>query len=527
MPKFKPYNYDQSAMVVINYRDQLQPGTFEYAIHHLIENKLDLTFFFPNYHNDDGGRPAYDPAILLKIILFAYSKGITSSREIQWCCETNIIFKALSCDTVPHFTTIASFVSRHSAEVEELFEQILLVCHEQGLLGNELFAIDGCKMSSNASKEHSGTFKELREKSAKLRRQIKYHLNEHQRIDQQESKDEERRRRTEQTINTLNKAADRIDEFLKHNSPRIGRGQKPKEVKSNITDNESAKMTTSKGTIQGYNGVAAVDKKHQVVVDAQAFGEGQEHHTLAPVIECIGDRFRRLGIAEDIYETGTLVTADTGFANEANMKYLHENNINAYIPDNQFRRRDPKFAHQKEKYGKRHQDTKKNPKTSVHARQVIPASEFDFDPVTRTCICPAGEQLTYHGERPTLSGRPKAWFEGRLLQCRHCELKHQCMKNPSAADHHKGAGRQVSFLLDKERDSSFTHWMKERVDSEFGKQVYSHRMSVVEPVFGNIGTNKKLNRFSLRSKKKVQGQWQLYCIVHNIEKLMRYGEMAA
>jgi len=69
--------------------------------------------------------------------------------------------------------------------------------------------------------------------------------------------------------------------------------------------------------------------------------------------------------------------------------------------------------------------------------------------------------------------------------------------------------------------------MKHRVDSEKGKLIYSHRMSVVEPVFGNIGTNKKLNRFSLRSQKKVQCQWQLYCMVHNIEKLANYGKMVS
>ena len=101
MPKFKPYDYKQSAMITLNYEDQLQSGTFEHAIHYLISKKLDLSIFHPHYENDETGRPAYDPAILLKIILFAYSKGITSSREIQWCCETNIIFKALSCDTSP------------------------------------------------------------------------------------------------------------------------------------------------------------------------------------------------------------------------------------------------------------------------------------------------------------------------------------------------------------------------------------------------------------------------------------------
>ena len=66
--------------------------------------------------------------------------------------------------------------------------------------------------------------------------------------------------------------------------------------------------------------------------------------------------------------------------------------------------------------------------------------------------------------------------------------------------------------------------MKHRVDSQKGKAIYGHRMSVVEPVFGS---NKRLNRFSLRSKKKVQGQWQLYYLVHNIEKLANYGQLAA
>ncbi|PKI03253.1 transposase, partial [Glaciecola sp. 33A] len=132
MPRFISLNYRQSTMVVINYLDQLQAGTFEHAIHHLIDSTLDLSVFYPKYKNDKNGRPAYDPAALLKIILFAYSKGITSSREIQWCCETNIIFKALSCDSVPHWTTIAAFVSGRKQEIESVFEQVLLICHEQG-----------------------------------------------------------------------------------------------------------------------------------------------------------------------------------------------------------------------------------------------------------------------------------------------------------------------------------------------------------------------------------------------------------
>jgi transposase len=521
MPKFIPYDYNQSSMVVINYLDQLVPGTFEYAIHHLIENKLDLSVFYPKFKNDDGGRPAYDPAILLKIILFGYSRGITSSRDLEWQCHHNILFKALCCDRAPHFTTIADFISSRSDEIESLFEQILLICDEQGLLGHELFAIDGCKMPSNASKEWSGTFKELEQKRDKIKRQIRYHLNAHKQQDKHQNRQDEQDQRRQQTIETLNQAFDRIDQFLKSQSPRMGQGKIKKEVKSNITDNESAKMKTAKGTIQGYNGLAAVDKKHQIIIDAQAFGEGQEHHTLQPILESVEERYHRLAINKAIYKSKIVVTADTGFANEGNMQYVYKNRINAYIPDNQFRSRDPRFSEQKSNYGKRKQASKQK------AASLIPASDFKFEPTTLTCVCPAGQQLSFRHKGKDKLGNEKAFFEGKLLQCRHCEIKQDCMKNPQSADYRKGNGRQVSFIIKKNKKVNYTDWMKLRVDSDDGKQIYSHRMSTVEPVFGNIGTNKGLNRFTLRGRRKVQGQWQLYCLVHNIEKIMNYGKIGA
>ncbi|MCK5355712.1 MAG: transposase, partial [Methyloprofundus sp.] len=134
----------------------------------------------------------------------------------------------------------------------------------------------------------------------------------------------------------------------------------------------------------------------------------------------------------------------------------------------------------------------------------------------------------FRSERKNELGHHKINFVGYRRQCKACELKQRCMKTPASADHYNGCGRQVSFILEKtKRKPNFTDWMKRRVDSPKGKLIYSHRMSVIEPVFGNIGTNKKLNRFSLRGKKKVQGQWQLYCMVHNIEKIKNYGKLAA
>lgn len=281
-------------------------------------------------------------------------------------------------------------------------------------------------------------------------------------------------------------------------------------------------MTTSKGTIQGYTGVATVDKKHQIIVDAQAFGEGQEHHLLQPVLTKVKDRFSRLGIAKNIYQKNVIVTADTGYANEANMKYLNENHIDGYIPDNKFRSRDPKFNEQKTKHGHRKQHRKKE-----NGLQMYTASDFEFNPVDKTCRCPAGEDMWLWNEGIDECGNMKVFFEGRLSKCRNCKLKKRCMRNPQSANSSKGHGRHVSFIIELKRAPNYTDWMKHRIDSEKGKQIYSHRMSVAEPVFANISSNKKLNRFSLRSQKKVQGQWQLYCMVHNIEKLANYGNMEA
>ena len=96
MTKYKDYSYDQGVFLPVFFDKQILPGTFEYSLNHLIDNEVDLTVFDKRYNNDETGAPAYDPRILLKIVLFAYSRGITSSRKIAQCCEENIIFMALS-----------------------------------------------------------------------------------------------------------------------------------------------------------------------------------------------------------------------------------------------------------------------------------------------------------------------------------------------------------------------------------------------------------------------------------------------
>src|SRR3970040_2006476 len=119
------------------------------------------------FRNDATGAPAYPPAMLLKVVLFAYSQGIVSSRGIERACREHVTFIALCGDSGPHFTTIGHFESTRGEDIARVFAAVLAICDRQGLIGREMFAIDGVKLPSNASKRRSGTRSEFERQAAK------------------------------------------------------------------------------------------------------------------------------------------------------------------------------------------------------------------------------------------------------------------------------------------------------------------------------------------------------------------------
>jgi transposase len=317
MAKYKYYDYRQTTLLPIHFDRQILPGTFEYTLNELIDHHIDLSVFEDRYRNDAGGAPAYDPAILLKIILFAYSKGITSSRQIERLCQENVVCMALSADTSPHFTTIAHFVSTLSAEITEIFRNVLLVCDEAGLIGKEMFAVDGVKLPSNASREWSGTQAEYSRKIEKMQHAVQHLLQAHRKSDEG-PEDPKVSRARERQIQTLDAAIAKVRGFLQGHRDKVGPSGRRK--KSNITD--SAKMPSSKGVIQGYDGLAMVDAKHQIIVHAEAFGEGQEHGLFIPMLEGTREHFAAINPTADVFNHATIL-ADAGFCGEKNAKYLN------------------------------------------------------------------------------------------------------------------------------------------------------------------------------------------------------------
>jgi transposase len=110
MPRYKEANYAQGQFIPIQFELQIMPGSFEHALSCVVDHKLDLTRFHACYHNDAGRAPAYDPRVMLKIVLCAYARGLISSRDIAAACGQNVVFMALSANSCPHFTTIAQFL---------------------------------------------------------------------------------------------------------------------------------------------------------------------------------------------------------------------------------------------------------------------------------------------------------------------------------------------------------------------------------------------------------------------------------
>jgi len=511
--KFKPYNYDQIVMIPITLKEQLEPGTLEYAIHELVEQKVDLSIFENHFKNDDTGAPAFDPKILLKIILFAYSRCIIGSRPIERACRENIIFMALSCGFQPDHSTIAHFVSSMNEEIESIFCNILLVCEELNLLGGTHFSLDGLKLPSNASKEWSGTFKELKKKRDKLQEKLKKVLSEHIRTDETSESDSLRR---EEQKKRLARQIDRIDEFLKHNEQK--KGKTKAEIQSNITDNESAKMPTSHGVIQGYNAQALVDDKHQIIVNAEAMGNSQDHDNLKPMLEGAKKKMQAIGKKEDYFE-GKQLSADCNYHNKNNLAICEAEEINAYIPDPQFRKRDVRFAEQD-----RFKDginPRKRPKKSNRNQNTFTNDDFTWDEKQQSYLCKNDKILKRKARAQQIRNIVYDIYRAKEADCSTCPLRSQCLSTPQT---------QARYLLiplahsaeDKEK-VNLVEQMKAKIDTEEGRRIYSRRLAIVEPVFANIRAQKRLDRFTLRTKEKVNIQWMLFALVHNIEKIVHYG----
>ena len=506
MARYKETDGSQDLLVAINLRNQIVPDTFEWAIDILID-KIDISLFEENYHNDELGATAYSPKILLKVILFCYSRGIISSRRIEKACKENIIVKALAENFEPDHDTIAHFISTNGAAVENLFSQIVMQCYSLKLITGEMFAIDGCKLPSNASKEWSGSIADLTKKRDKLKKLIRKLLFQHKELDKDEKAtkkldkyretigdDKERR---EKSLKRLEKKLRRLNSFLKNAEPK--KGKTVPEIQSNITDNESARIKGPHGYIQGYNGIGIADSGNQIVVSAEAIGSGPEAGCFTHMLDSLEEKMKMLTGKEKPLKKA-LIEGDTGYFSEENLQEAAKRKIEVLIPDPQFRQRDPYYAEKKD------EKVKKVSKFTVE--------DFTYDKDADTYTCPAGNELEYKYDVELRNNKGKQ-YKAKSGTCINCPLLEKCIKVRTS----KNPVRTL-YIVENKYDENLSEKMKEKIDDPVYRELYSRRMQIIEPVFSDITYCKGMNRFTLRTQKKVNIQWLLFNIVHNIGKCM-------
>jgi transposase len=476
MPRYKYYDYKQTAMLAVDLEKQILPGTLEYAIHRLVEERVRIEVFENKQKNEETGRPAYDPKVMLKIVLLGYSKGLISSRKIEAACRENILFMAISCVQKPDNSTISGFVSTMEEEIKPLYRDILLVCNELKLLGGTSFALDGLKLPSNASKHLSGTQEELRNNKKKLEKKIGKLIKEHQRLDKKGDKKEGVRSKEAHQLERLRRKAEKIDRWLKSNEPKMGK--QGKEVKSNITDNDSCKMSTTSGVIQGYNGQALVDEKHQIIIYSEAFGSGQDYSHVTPMIEGAKENIKAIGRGENYFE-GKTFTADANYHSTENIKKCEEEKMDAYIPDVDFRSRDVRFEGQKKYKGKEEKAER------------FELEDFRYDGQRDCYNCPEGKTLSRKSSREIQRGYNQ--YAAKKRECMICEKRMECIRMPN------GKRKYITIPL-KKQEKSLSKQMRDKIDTEEGRQRYERRLAIVEPVFANIRARKRMDRFTLSSR---------------------------
>jgi transposase len=494
--KYTDASFGQGLFLTVNLERQVLSGTFEYMLNDLLGKEIDISTFDANYKNDTTGATAIPPAVLIKLIIYGYRKGIISSRKLGELAETNIIAKSLTENMEPHWTTIAAFVSKNSKKLEEIFKKVLMYCNELELIGGEDFAVDGLRLPSNASIDMSGTEEELEKRLEMYRRMAEKHIAKHRRTDEQPEMDEETKRRYDERQKHLTREKERLSNFLAIMEKK--EGKHVDEIKSNVTDNDSAMIYSGGDFIQGYVGIAVADKKNQIIVNAEAFGTANEGEHLPGLIDKTLENLDAVGVKEPSGKQRVFM-GDANYFSEDNLQACQERDVEAIIPDGQDKRR---------------LNSEGEPRFNIN--------DFQYNAESNTFTCPQGKCMKH--QRTTIqNGIEGEVYQASLTDCKVCPSFTKCSwSRKKQSEINKG---KVIRVTEQNKPDSLSQKMRAKLSTQEYKDKYSYRIGIIEPVFANISYCKGLNRFTLRGKTKVNGQWLLYCMVHNLGKCLKgYNE---
>jgi len=443
---YRPWNPNQQYLLPPSVHDWLPENDLVYFILDTA-NELDISAITAKYEQEERGYPPYNPRMMVALLIYAYCRGIFSSRRIMRACEERLTLRVIVGEDIPDFRTISDFRKRHLEELAGLFVGVLQLCQKAGLVRLGHIALDSTKVKADASRHKAMSYGRMKQEEKRLKQEIEQLLSKAEAIDRREDQEYGTDRRGDELPQELARRQSRLkriqeakkaleaeakeaagqhekqpEEENSKNDDRPKRARKPKAVSEvpddkkqyNFTDPQSKIMKVSnKGWDQCGNAQAAVDSKNQIIVACDVTNETNDKQQFEPMLEKAQEN-----VGKD--KRIKAASADSSYYSESNVKYAQDRKIDAYI---------------------------------------------------------ATEKL------------------------KHTDAVRVCPR-----------GRMPKDLTAKQK-------MARKLRTKKGRETYSKRKSIVEPVFGQIKQARGFIQFSLRGLEKMRGEWTLVCLTHNLLKL--------
>jgi transposase len=347
---FRAWDVDQVWLLPPSVHDFVPAGHPAHLVRELVRTELDLAAIVANY-DEARGQPPYHPAMMVALLLYAYTQGLYASRRIAKACEERLDVMAVTGMQRPDFRTISDFRKRHLEALAGLFVQVLGLCRAAGLVKLGHVALDGTKLAANASKHKAMSYGRMARAEAELAAEVAAWLARAEREDAADDAEHGADRRGDELPDWVADKQARLERIRAakaaleaeakaempppaaepgpssgmsdHGRPRRAPdGGPPERAQCNFTDPDSRVLKTRDGFVQGYNGQLAVDTTHQIIVAQRLTTNGSDHHGLVPLLDAaraaLGRKPREL-------------SADAGFCRETNLEVLAARSIRGYL----------------------------------------------------------------------------------------------------------------------------------------------------------------------------------------------------
>ena len=466
--------------------------------------QMDLRRFAERYRLGAAGRPPLDPQVMVGLLLYAYARGIRSSRAIERACQEDVAFKVITGMGTPDHSTIAEFRRRHETEIAELFDQVLGLCREAGLVSVGVIAIDGTKVKANASMDQNRDYRQL----------VREILREAEETDRREDEQFGQARGDElpEQLRTAEGRRQALADAKRRLAERKGRGPEEEPVAEMGVDLERTVLerpVLRRGGRREWFRVARGEREAQRARQARPIPRDRNDR-LVDALGRFAENERFDQAANEAYERWRATARDTkGRVLKGNSKpftppELPEGRINLSDPDSRVMRTHGTPARQAY-----------NAQAAVNDRQVVLAAEVTVDSPDFGHLEPTLNATLAHLERHGITKGPEVviadagYWHTRQIQA----IEEQGIEVLVPPESGLRTGARPGWKHPRYQQ------MREKLDTDRGRELYARRKLTIEPVFGQIKHNRHIDRFMRRGRAAAQSEWRLITATHNLLKL--------